>query len=350
MDFIADYGLFLAKVVTFLLAAFVLVALVRAASDKGGQKGSLKLTDLTERFKHYRQSLEQHLYNESSLKAREKDEKKAKKKEEKAQKAAAKKQNEPSAQRDPQLFVIHFKGSIDAREVEALREEVTAILSVATEQDEVLVNVESGGGMVHGYGLAASQLARFRQAGVPLTVAVDKVAASGGYMMACVADKLIAAPFAIIGSIGVIAQLPNFNKLLKKNDIEFEQLTAGEFKRTLTMFGENTDKAREKFKTELEETHGLFKAFISEYRPSLNVDKVATGEHWFGNQALDLGLIDEVCTSDEYLFQAANNERKVLSVSYHQRKNIAEKLAGASAEVADRVLLKWISRGQRPLV
>ncbi len=204
--------------------------------------------------------------------------------------------------------------------------------------------------MVHGYGLAASQLARVRKAGVPLTVAVDKVAASGGYMMACVADKVIAAPFAIIGSIGVIAQLPNFNKLLKKNDIEFEQLTAGEFKRTLTMFGENTDKAREKFKTELEETHSLFKGFITEHRPSLNVDEVATGEHWFGNQALDLGLIDDVCTSDEYLFEAANQDRKILSVTYQQRKNIAEKLAGTSAEVADRVLLKWISRGQRPLV
>ncbi|OOE97724.1 protease SohB [Salinivibrio sp. MA351] len=350
MEFIADYGLFLAKVVTFLMAAVVLVALLRAANDKGGQKGSLKLTDLTDSFKTYRQSLEHHLYNESSLKARDKDEKKAKKKEEKVQKAAAKKQTAQPTQRDPQLFVLTFKGSIDAREVEALREEVTAILSVATEQDEVLVKLESGGGMVHGYGLAASQLARVRKAGVPLTVAVDKVAASGGYMMACVADKLIAAPFAIIGSIGVIAQLPNFNQLLKKNDIEFEQLTAGEFKRTLTMFGENTDKAREKFKTELEETHGLFKAFITEHRPSLNVDEVATGEHWFGNQALELGLIDQVCTSDEYLFEAANKDRKVLSVSYQQRKNIAEKLAGTSAEVADRVLLKWISRGQRPLV
>lgn len=350
MEFIADYGLFLAKVVTFLMAAVVLVALLRAANDKGGQKGSLKLTDLTDSFKTYRQSLEHHLYNESSLKARDKDEKKAKKKEEKAQKAAAKKQTAQPTQHDPQLFVLTFKGSIDAREVEALREEVTAILSVATEQDEVLVKLESGGGMVHGYGLAASQLARVRKAGVPLTVAVDKVAASGGYMMACVADKLIAAPFAIIGSIGVIAQLPNFNKLLKKNDIEFEQLTAGEFKRTLTMFGENTDKAREKFKTELEETHGLFKGFITEHRPSLNVDEVATGEHWFGNQALELGLIDQVCTSDEYLFEAANKDRKVLSVSYQQRKNIAEKLAGTSAEVADRVLLKWISRGQRPLV
>jgi serine protease SohB len=347
LEFIADYGLFLAKVVTFLMAAVVLVALLRAANDKGGQKGSLKLTDLTDSFKTYRQSLEHHLYNESSLKARDKDEKKAKKKEEKAQKAAAKKQTAQPTQRDPQLFVLTFKGSIDAREVEALREEVTAILSVATEQDEVLVKLESGGGMVHGYGLAASQLARVRKAGVPLTVAVDKVAASGGYMMACVADKLIAAPFAIIGSIGVIAQLP---KLLKKNDIEFEQLTAGEFKRTLTMFGENTDKAREKFKTELEETHGLFKGFITEHRPSLNVDEVATGEHWFGNQALELGLIDQVCTSDEYLFEAANKDRKVLSVSYQQRKNIAEKLAGTSAEVADRVLLKWISRGQRPLV
>lgn len=350
LEFIADYGLFLAKVITFLVAAVVLVALVRAANDKGGQKGSLKITDLTESFKHHREALEHHLYNEAELKARDKAEKKAKKAEKKAQKAAAKKDSEHNSSREPRLFVLTFKGSIDAREVDGLREEISAILAVATSDDEVLVRLESGGGMVHGYGLAASQLARIRKAGVRLTISVDKVAASGGYMMACVADKIIAAPFAIIGSIGVIAQLPNFNKLLKKNDIEFEQLTAGEFKRTLTMFGENTDKAREKFQTELEETHDLFKGFITEHRPTLNVDTVATGEHWFGNQAIDLGLIDAVSTSDEYLFEAANSERHILAVSYHQRKNIAEKLAGASAEVADRVLLKWISRGQRPLI
>lgn len=203
--------------------------------------------------------------------------------------------------------------------------------------------------MVHGYGLASSQLDRIKAAGLPLTISVDKVAASGGYMMACVADKIVSAPFAIVGSIGVIAQIPNFNKLLKKHDIEYEQLTAGEYKRTLTMFGENTDKARDKFKQELEETHVLFKDFIRERRPSLDLDKVATGEHWFGTQAKELGLVDDISTSDDIVV-AACKDKTVLSVHYVQKKKLADKLAGVAGKVADSVILKLAERGQKPIV
>jgi serine protease SohB len=245
--------------------------------------------------------------------------------------------------------VLDFHGSIDAKEVTSLREEVTAILAVAQQGDEVLLRLETGGGMVHGYGLASSQLDRLKAAGLPLTIAVDKVAASGGYMMACIADKIVSAPFAIVGSIGVVAQLPNFNKLLKKHDIEFEQLTAGEYKRTLTMFGENTDKAREKFKEELEETHVLFKDFIREHRPDLDLEKVATGEHWFGTQAKALGLVDEIKTSDDLIVDACKN-KTVLALHYVQKKKLTAKLAGVAGEAADSVLLKLISRGQRPIV
>ncbi|MGL4446495.1 MAG: protease SohB, partial [Shewanella sp.] len=195
------------------------------------------------------------------------------------------------------------------------------------------VNVESGGGMVHGYGLASSQLDRLRQANIPLTVCVDKVAASGGYMMACVANKIYAAPFAIVGSIGVVAQLPNFNRLLKKHEIDYEQHTAGDFKRTLTVFGENTDEGRQKFQQELEETHLLFKAFVSKYRPELDLAKVATGEHWYGQQALELGLIDAVSTSDDVLMALAG-ERAVYKLRYQIRKKLADKIAhGASLSV-----------------
>ncbi len=190
---------------------------------------------------------------------------------------------------------------------------------VAKPEDEVFVRLESGGGMVHGYGLASSQLDRIRQQNIPLTISVDKVAASGGYMMACVANTIISAPFAILGSIGVIAQIPNFNKILKKNDVEFEQITAGDFKRTLTMFGENTDKAREKFKEEIEETHELFKTFVTEHRPSLDIAKVATGEHWFGIKAHELGLVDTIQTSDDYLMQASK-DKKILAIKYATKK------------------------------
>eukprot|EP01155_Anaeramoeba_flamelloides_P023574 Anaeramoba_flamelloidesa807833_430.p1 GENE.a807833_430~~a807833_430.p1 ORF type:complete len:204 (-),score=11.96 a807833_430:224-835(-) len=203
--------------------------------------------------------------------------------------------------------------------------------------------------MVHGYGLASSQLDRIKVAGLPLTIAVDKVAASGGYMMACVADKIVSAPFAIVGSIGVIAQIPNFNKLLKKHDIEYEQLTAGEYKRTLTMFGENTDKARDKFKQELEETHVLFKDFIRERRPSLELEKVATGEHWFGTQAKERGLVDEISTSDD-LVVAACKDKTVLAVHYVPKKKLADKLAGVAGKVADSLILKLAERGQKPIV
>ena len=352
MEFLLDYGLFLAKIFTFVLAAIVFLVIAKSVGGKQGQKGELEVINLTEKHRDLVQVLDSHLYDDEMLKIRDKAEKKEEKKKAKENKEKAKKTSEEgafSSHRKPHLFVLGFNGSMDAREVSSLREEITAILSVAKPGDEVMVSLESPGGMVHAYGLASSQLVRIKQAGIPLIVAVDKVAASGGYMMACVADTIIAAPFAIVGSIGVIAQLPNFNKVLKKNNIEFEQLTAGEFKRTLTMFGENTDKAREKFITELEETHSLFKQFIAQHRPNLVMENVATGEHWYGEQALPLGLIDKIGTSDDYLMSAVN-EKEVLSIQYVQRKKLAEKLAGAAAQACDRLLMKWVSRGQGPIV
>ena len=226
--------------------------------------------------------------------------------------------------------------------VDALREEISAVLTLARAGDSVLLRLESPGGVVHGYGLAASQLDRIKQQHIPLTIAVDKIAASGGYMMACIADKIIAAPFAIIGSIGVVAQLPNFHKLLKKNHIEVEQFTAGEFKRTVTMFAENTDKGRQKFQRELEDTHVLFKDFVRQHRPALEIDDVATGEHWFGYQALALKLVDELKTSDDYLL-AQLKQRKVYKVKYAVRKSLAEK-AGLSAATAINALVQQASR------
>jgi len=227
----------------------------------------------------------------------------------------------------PRLYVIDFNGSMDAHEVDSLREEITAIVSIADpKQDKVLVRLESGGGVVHGYGLAASQLQRLKDKGIHLSVAIDKVAASGGYMMACVADEIVAAPFAIVGSIGVIAQIPNFNKILKKNDVDFEQITAGEFKRTLTLFGENTDKAREKFKDEIEQTHVLFKTFVSTQRPSLNMDLVATGEHWFATQAIEKGLVDTIKTSDDALLEQQQHYQ-IYKVQYKIKKGLSDKLA-----------------------
>ena len=273
MEFLYEYGLFVAKAVTLVITFIIVVSTIVGVASKQKQgKGQLEIISLSEQLKDITHYAKQVLLDKAALKQLAKKQKK----EDKAKSKSKKANDEEEKSR---LFVIDFKGSMDANEVEHLREEITAILCVANKEDEVLVRLESGGGVVHGYGLAASQLQRIKEKGLTLTIAVDKVAASGGYMMACVADKLLASQFAYIGSIGVLAQLPNFNKLLKKNDVEFEQHTAGEYKRTLTVFGENNDEGRAKFKEEIEEIHTLFKDFVHSQRPDMNIEKVATGEY-----------------------------------------------------------------------
>ena len=277
-----------------------------------------------------------------------KAQKKKHKQEVKAAKAKAKLAT-PQSDAKPRVYVLDFKGSMDAHEVASLREEVTAVLAVATPQDQVVVRLESPGGVVHGYGLAASQLQRLREKQIPLTVAVDKVAASGGYMMACVADKIVAAPFSIIGSIGVVAQIPNFNRFLKNKEIDIELHTAGQYKRTLTLLGENTEEGRQKFREDLNETHHLFKDFVHRMRPTLDIEQVATGEHWYGIQAQEKGLVDEVGTSDDLLLNLMDG-RELIGVRFTQRKRLMDRFTNSAAESADRLLLRWLQRGQKPLL
>ncbi len=233
-------------------------------------------------------------------------------------------------QTDHRVFVLTFDGDIAASGVEALRQEVSAVLGAAQAGDEVVVRVESAGGAVHGYGLAASQLARIRSRGVTLTVAVDKVAASGGYLMAAVADRILAAPFAVVGSIGVVAQIPNVHRLLKKHDVDVEVHTAGRFKRTLDVLGENTEQGRAKLREELEDVHALFQEYVSSWRPKLDLEAVSTGEHWYGQRALDRALVDELVTSDEYLARACERA-DVFEVAWTVPKRPLERLAGQFA-------------------
>lgn len=233
------------------------------------------------------------------------------------------------------VFVLDFDGDIKASAVAHLREEISAIISGAKAGDEVVLRLESGGGQVSAYGLAAAQLARIKEAGLTLTVCVDKISASGGYMMACVADKIIASDFAVIGSVGVVSQLPNFHKLLKKHDVDFEQFTAGEYKRTVTMFGENDDDDRAKHQADIDRIHVLFKDFVKKNRPNLDVDKIATGEIWFGSDALALGLIDEIGTSDAYLLSLLKNY-DVFALHTRTKPTLAEKL-GLSEQVSVKI-------------
>lgn len=332
MEWLAEYTMFLAKAFTFLVVVFLIVSLIASLKARNKrEEGTLTVVRLNEQLQHMTEKLENAILNKSALKALAKTRK---------TKAKAKAKATEDAKR---VYVLNFDGDIKASALENLRHEVTAILELATEKDEVVIKVDSGGGMVHAYGLAASQLVRIRDAGVPLTVCVDKVAASGGYMMACIGNKVLAAPFAILGSIGVVAQMPNFNRVLKKHDIDYEMLTAGEYKRTLTLFGENTEKGREKFQEDLENIHRLFKSFVGQYRPQLNVAEVATGEIWFGSEALEKALADEITTSDQYISRMIHHA-DVFEVHYVHRKRLQDKLAAGMSAMADRLLLTWASR------
>ncbi len=324
-----DYGLFLAKTLTLLLGIAALIVLTLRLRQGGDRGEQLEITDLNQRYRELTDALKEFSLPKKAYKTYVKAERKRDKERDKAE--------EPARKR---LFVIEFNGDIRASEVAALRVLVTALLLEAGEGDEVLVRLDNAGGMVSEHGLAASQLARLRAKGIPLTVAVDKVAASGGYLMACVADRIIAAPFAVLGSIGVLAELPNFHRLLNRYGVDFELHTAGEYKRTLTLFGENTDEGRQKLREQLEETHRLFKSFVAEYRPALDLERVATGEYWHGQRAVELGLVDAIQTSDDYLL-AASNEKDLLKLKYRAHKKPIERLLSSIQAMLERAFATW---------
>ncbi len=305
---------FVAKAAIIVFAVVVVVGLIaNTAQRQKSEKGELQLENLSASWRA----------TVTRLKLKMLDKKAAKKalKEEKQQ---GKQQQQQQAEQ-PRLFVLDFVGSMEAKEVTCLSREITAVISLAKPGDRVLLRLESGGGTVNGYGLGAAQLQRLRDAGLELTVCVDRVAASGGYMMACVAQQLVAAPFAIVGSIGVVAQMPNFNRWLKKHDVDFEQVTAGDYKRTLTLFGENTAAGRDKFKRDLESIHQQFKAHISQYRPQLELEQVATGEFWTAQQALQLGLLDKLQTSDAWLLEQVDSYQ-VFGLRYVNKKPLGERI------------------------
>lgn len=314
MEFLSEYGMFLAKAVTIIITIAIIIGLAASGGSKS-EEGKPKIKHLNKTLGELKNHFESEILSKKEIKAL----KKASKKKDK--------NDEPL----PKVYVLDFNGDIKASQAKQMKDEITAILSMSSKPQEVVVKLESGGGMVHEYGFASSQLERITRSGIPLTACVDRVAASGGYMMAAVADKIVAAPFAILGSIGVIAQLPNFNKVLKKNDIDFEVHTAGEYKRTLTMFGENTDKAREKFREDLTEVHGMFKHFVETNRPVVNVEEVANGDVWYGNKAIELNLVDELKTSDEYL-QAKTLEADVYLISQLKKKTLPQKLGLAAQQ------------------
>ena len=341
LDYLLQYGLFLAETLTIVAAVAVVVLLVAALATRrrgGGGPERLEVRDLGARYREMKQTLESGLLGAKERKAAAK-----------ARKRASKARQKKGRADRPRVFVLDFKGDIRASAVASLREEITAVLGFARPEDEVLVRLENAGGLVHEHGLAASQLLRVRKRGIPLTVSVDKIAASGGYMMACVADRVVAAPFAVLGSIGVLAQIPNFHRLLDSHGIDFEQFKGGEYKRTITMFGENTDADRAKLRQDIEDIHGIFKSFVTEQRPGLDIDKVATGEHWLARRAKDLGLCDTLITSDDYLLEA-NERAELVGVRFVAPKRFSARLAESLAVFAGGAeAALWASERDRRL-
>ena len=324
MEFIAEYGMFLLKAVTIVAAVGAIVVIGTVAGRKGASQETLEVDNLNKKYEQMGAALKQAVMSKADWKV----EAKAQKERDKAA--------EKTTDKRKRAYVIDFKGDLKASAVPSLREEISAVLTVADDDDQVVVRLENYGGVVHEHGLAASQLARVRDKGLSLLVCVDKVAASGGYLMACVASRIVAAPFAILGSIGVIAQIPNFNRLLDEHGVDFEQITAGQYKRNVTMFGKNTDEDRAKLKQELEDVHALFKSAVSKYRPDLDLDAVATGEHWYGTRALDLGLADELRTSDEVLAELAT-EHDLYRVTFKIKQPLQKRLLANVDAVIDKI-------------
>lgn len=338
MSFLHDYGLFFLKTLTVVVGVVAVLAAVPLiggrllGARRPGRRG-LQVRHLNRTYEDLAFALRAQTMPAKAAKALAR----ARKKERKAldaRRAAPSRSGstdapgaEPAgAPTRPRAFVLDFHGDVRATEVAALREEITAIVTVARPGDEVVLRLENPGGLIADQGLAAAQLMRVRSRGLRLVVAVDRVAASGGYMMACVADRILAAPFAVVGSIGVIAEIPNVYRLLDRAGIEFEQITGGEYKRTVTPFTLTTEAKRDKLTSQIEDTHALFKDFVTLHRPQLDVERVGSGEYWYGTRAVELGLVDELMTSDDYLL-ARSADADLYTVSWSRGRTPARKLA-----------------------
>lgn len=342
IDFLIQYGLFLAKSLTIILGILVVVSGFFAIAHRGKpEDGTLEINHLNEKYEEIKHDLQSATLMKDQWKKWAKEQKNKLKSKEKDKKKA-------DLPPTPRVFILRFDGDIRASQVKQLRETISAIIEIATDQDEVCVVLESAGGFVHGYGLAASQLERLKQRNIYLTVSIDKCAASGGYLMACIANKIIAAPFAIVGSIGVVAQVPNFNRLLNKHNVDVEVMTAGEYKRTLTVFGKNTQKARKKFQEELEQTHVLFKDFIVQHRPQVNIDEIATGEHWHAVSALALQLVDVIQTSDDFILDKMAHAQ-IFELSYKENPKLIDKISGSASLLFEKLLSKLKHISYKPV-
>jgi serine protease SohB len=319
MAWLSHYAYFLVCALTVVIAILASLAGVIALLKKPeASKDTIQIKHINTLLEARKMQLQEAILSKDAFSAWQKEQKKLQK--------SLKNSKKNETEEKPRLFVLPYSDDIRAKNVSNLSKIIDAILLIAHKDDSVLISITTGGGVVNGYGLGASELMRLKQAGIRLIASVDKVAASGGYMMAAVADEIIAAPFAMVGSIGVIAQVPNFYRLLEKHGIHFEQVTAGAYKRTLTAFGENTDADRQKVQEEVNETQALFKAHVAYVRPQVDIDKVATGEVWFGKQAIQLGLVDRLQTFADYVLNMRDSH-EIFELTMNKKTGWFQKLS-----------------------
>jgi serine protease SohB len=314
-------------IVAFIFVSLALVSIVKGFKNLSkGNSDSVEITNLNKKYKKLTNLAKSVLMNKPKKKV----------------KTILELEDEISHHK---VYYLTFKGDIMAKAVDQLSEEITVLLNIAKDGDEVVLNLESPGGVVHGYGLAAAQLDRIKKAKLKLTICVDKVAASGGYMMACVGDEIVAAPFAILGSIGVVMEYPNFYELLNKVGVKYQQLTAGQYKRTISPFLEPSKEGTEKAKDDLSRTHKLFKDHITAHRKNVDIEKVATGETWYGSECIANGLIDSINTSDEVI-QGKMSRNTVFKIKYKEPKKpiklISHLVSSVLSDSIDLVLNKIV--------
>jgi serine protease SohB len=242
------------------------------------------------------------------------------------------------------IAVVSFDGDVRATKRKIVSALIDELIVNKDKLSEAVVVVNSPGGSVAEYGLLYAEMERIRAAGISLTVCIDTYAASGGYLMSLPANRIVAAPFAFVGSVGVVAYSPNIHRLLKKHDIEPRLFTAGEFKRTVTLIGDDDEEAKQHFQHQLESLHGLFLAAVKKYRTGANFEKIGTGDHWTAeeSQTQNLGLVDHIATSREYLLKL-NADRDLVHLS--QKKHMLEGGLGRfaaqlSEELVDRILTR----------
>lgn len=265
------------------------------------------------------------------------------------EKSSSRKSGDEKTGEPGKVAVLKFKGDIRASARFAFAKLVDEVVLNAREFKEVVVVVESPGGGVSEYGMLFAELERMRKCeeNFQLTVVVDTVAASGGYLMSLPAHKILAAPFAMVGSIGVVSFIPNIRELLEANKIKPRTFTAGDFKRTVTLTDEGDEKSAEQYKQQLALIHEQFKQALKKYRPQVELEKVATGEAWLASTTVEkeLQLVDGLNTSHALLLEMNQSFDLVEYSSKAERKTFLKRILGCDDEnqsIVDQIVTKFV--------